>query len=165
MEIGAVIKVFERIYGEEHVYARGTVVESGFAKQAIGMRSGMQAAQSKINNLLALDNFKDKTDFLFVAIESFIEEVNGEWFDFNAVVLFDRKNNLTTKGFSQGIPIPAEVAEKIRALTPTEYPFREFGVSPYLLHKKCNSDTDGRLRFTGLCDCLEHHEHHQPKDH
>lgn len=79
IEIGAVIKTFERIYGEEHVYARGAMVDSGLAKQSIGMKSGMRGAQNKINNLLAMDNFKDKTDFLFVAIESFVEEVEGEW--------------------------------------------------------------------------------------
>jgi non-canonical (house-cleaning) NTP pyrophosphatase len=128
VEIGAVVKVFERIYGEENVFARGAMVESGFAKQAIGMRCGMRGAQSKIQNLLTMDSFKDKLDFIFIALESFVEEVDGEWFDFNAVVLFDRKNNITVKGFSQGIPIPSEVAEKVRALTPTEYPFREFGV-------------------------------------
>lgn len=79
IEINAVVRVFEKVYGEEHVYAKGAMVESGLAKQSIGMKSGMRAAQSKINNLMAMDSFKDKTDFLFVSVENFIEEVEGEW--------------------------------------------------------------------------------------
>jgi len=82
VEINSVLKVFEKIYGEEHVYAKGAPVESGLAKQALGMKSGLRAAQSKINNLMALDSFKDKTDFIFIGMENFIEEVDGEWWVF-----------------------------------------------------------------------------------
>jgi len=49
-------------------------------------------------------------------------------FDFYAIVIFDRKNKVTTRGFSQGISVAPEVMEKVKALTPTEYPFREWGV-------------------------------------
>jgi len=129
IEITAIIEVFEKIYGEENVYARGTHVENGIAKQPIGFQNGMLGAENRIKNLLGIPTFQDKPEILVVSLENFIAEIGNEWYDFYAIVLYDKKHDLKVKGFSQGMAIQNDLAEKVTSLTAPDYPFSQYGGS------------------------------------
>ena len=103
-------QAFEKYF--DNIDIEGIAVESNVGAQPVNEEI-LQGAKNRIKNLKKYANNNNiKADF-YIASETGITNLLGEWIDINAVVIEDSKG-FQSIGTSQGFPIPDKYIEEIK---------------------------------------------------